>query len=155
MIIKLNNNKILFQFGKNNKNNPIPKGDSKINWLINPSSSSSKNHGDENEEEYEKELEPYENDGNHTMMMAVHGYPMSRSDIGISILKDDYLFFHVVAEKPTEHNNGPLGLSLFFTFDDGTDTLYTMYDLFSSKPITLNDDEVDSDYLKPYNQNLS
>lgn len=58
----------------------------------------------------------------------------SSSSIGIPIFKGEYLFIDVIAEKPTERNNGPLGLSLFFTVNDGSDTLVTMHDLFSSQP---------------------
>jgi hypothetical protein len=61
---------------------------------------------------------------------TVHWISPHKGEGGVALAKNQSIQIEVVAENPVDHLVGPMGLSLYFTCDDGMDILEHMTDMF-------------------------
>lgn len=142
LVGKVNQRSItLFKMSQDDVNYPIPDEDDTVIWIYSDDRKTVTNEGIGN---VKQNLRVNEREKNSLNKNSVNN---KFDNIGIPIYEGEDIQIEIIAEVPQDHNVGPLGLSLYFTCDDGTDYLKHMNDIHL-KPRYRAEDQMDSDMFK-------
>jgi hypothetical protein len=109
------NNHTFFAVGLDKDLDPVPSSDGIINWL--------------KSENYNHELDKEITDEHNNTVTIIGEHDVD--EFGYEVFAGEALQMDVIAGNPSKQTKGPLGVSLYFRLNDGTESLVHGSDLFA------------------------